>query len=608
MILSQKINGKITKEEAMQVHFDKSYDIIVVGLGTAGAIAALKASELSLKVLGIETLNRMGGMGTVGGITSYYFGSKGGYYEKIDEKMTEMRSIYLEGTTISAYAKEYVLETEAKNVDIKYESKIIGVYLEKNKVTGVKWLDNGKIRNTACKYIIDSTGDAYICEICGCETTYGRDSDKKMQPFTSVRSYISEENKLRNSNHDSGLINQFDPQELTNCIISAHADWLEEDYSQSGFLRLNSLIGIREGTRIIGEELPTLGDLLFGKINEKTLFYATADLDKHGLDYALDSEILNDWTVAANLGSLNVCVPVPLGSLIPKGYEGILAAGRCLSVSRDLSTCIRMERDMQKCGEAAAVIAFSAIKDGYIDYNKLKDLLTESGCYDQENDIGYHFGFPGNKEPVKINFLTNFDEIESVLKTTAPGVAIWSAYLLNEKIKPCLKEWQTSDNDNLRKHSAIALGLLRDEACLPVIREMITGRDSLMLTDCRKKNQIRLHIAMYIAGKLCDTKITDELIDIITNDNEFSKPMYSDTSLLSKHHDIKDFNYTIFQSFSHSAVALKKISESCDKALKKKITLALKTAFHKDYIKKITAKNENAAEYIMTKDLEDYIL
>ena len=61
----------------------KNYDVIVVGLGTAGALSMLRCAEKGLSVLGIEKINQMGGTGTAGGICSYYFGSKGGMYEKI---------------------------------------------------------------------------------------------------------------------------------------------------------------------------------------------------------------------------------------------------------------------------------------------------------------------------------------------------------------------------------------------------------------------------------------------------------------------------------------------------------------------------------------------
>ena len=62
----------------------REYDAVVVGGGTAGAIAALALSMEECRVLVVERLNCLGGMGTAGRIENYYFGCRGGLYEQID--------------------------------------------------------------------------------------------------------------------------------------------------------------------------------------------------------------------------------------------------------------------------------------------------------------------------------------------------------------------------------------------------------------------------------------------------------------------------------------------------------------------------------------------
>lgn len=69
------------------------YDLIVAGLGTAGVYAALTAAKQGLRVLGIEKLNCCGGTGTAGDVHGYYFGTPGGIYEELDEKVREMESV-----------------------------------------------------------------------------------------------------------------------------------------------------------------------------------------------------------------------------------------------------------------------------------------------------------------------------------------------------------------------------------------------------------------------------------------------------------------------------------------------------------------------------------
>ena len=249
------------------------------------------------------------------------------------------------------------------------------------------------------------------------------------------------------------------------------------------------------------------------------VFYAYADLDKHGADNAFESETLQDWWVAANLGAVNVSFPVDFGSLIPRGYEGIMAVGRCMSHDRDLSSCIRMMRDMQKSGEVAATAAALAVERDCglreLPYEILRTELVKTGCLDENNKTGYNFEvyFPA-KTTTHINWMEKEEDIRAGLDSERPGVAIWSCFLLGSTMAGPLKRWVKEGGENLRKHSAIALGLLKDTACLPVIREMIRERDPLVLKDCRKNNQIRGVIAVYIAGKLGDPEMTGTLIEL----------------------------------------------------------------------------------------------
>ena len=103
------------------------YDVAVVGLGTAGAIALIAAARLGLSAIGIERLNGMGGTGTVGNIKGYYFGSHGGLYEEINKKAESVRASNQVAPNIDA--KLYVLEREAvlAGAQIQYETVVCDV-------------------------------------------------------------------------------------------------------------------------------------------------------------------------------------------------------------------------------------------------------------------------------------------------------------------------------------------------------------------------------------------------------------------------------------------------------------------------------------------------
>jgi len=623
MKLSRRIKKDVVITSVDNVNFSDNYDVIVAGLGTAGAIAAIAAARYGLKVLGIDRLNCMGGMMTAGAVTGYYFGSKGGLYEEIDKKISQyVGNVYTGGSGTDS--RKYVLEQEAVRYGVKlsYETTITGVFLEGKTVKGIQCVNNEGMKTVGCKVLIDCTGDAEICAMMGCAAYQGRDLDGKTQPFTSVKVSIIG-NKISKTNFDSGWVDQTDGWDLTNAIITAHACHVKDKYDSSErLLYLAPLIGIREGRLIKGKEMVRLDEFFQGKITKEPLFYAHADIDKHGWDHAFESETLQDWFVASNLGAVNVSFPIPLGSLIPEGYEGVLVAGRCISVDHDVSTSVRMNRDMQKSGEAAAAAAWLSIKKNLplkdLPYEDLLSLLKETGCYDEKNDLGYQqtYRIDGKLVSEKIEWLQDSNLIKQGLSSEKPGIAIWSAKRLGESIKEKLIEWineaqQNTDKSErteaLKKHSAIALALIGGKEALPILRSMIKERDSFILKDCRKNNQMRGFIAIYLAGKLRDTEIIDELIDIICNPKEFEKPLYQDKNLSTIRYAVEGYNDIYFQFFSHSVMALTKIGDKYEE-YREKISKALKEAIKDDqYITRMINNKPEIYEYCMVANISNVV-
>jgi hypothetical protein len=616
MLISQKINGEIVAANAGEIDFPLSYDVVVVGLGTSGSVALIAAARRGLKVLGIERLNSMGGMGTSGSVNGYYFGSQGGLYETLDRETAKLcESVYAKSGAYNVEAKKYVLEQKAVRAGAKlaFEASITGVYLEGKQAVGLEWAGPGGIMRAASKIIIDCTGDAEVCAMAGCATNMGRELDNRTQPFTSVKVYAANR-RVNWINFDSGCTDQTDGEALSRTIVFSHSRHLEERYEdgKQRMLYLAPLLGIREGRLIEGEETIRLDDFFADRVTDQPLFYAYADIDKHGRDHAFEPEELADWFVGGNLGAINVTVPVPLGAMIPRGFGGLMAAGRCLAVDHGLSTCVRMNRDMQKCGEAAATAAWLAIENGVsvmdVPYEQLVGYLTETGCYDPANNKGYQVAYPGDrKPPQRIEWMTATGDIRAGLASDTPGIAIWSAYRLRDgKIRETLREWQGEDDEALRKHSAFALGLLGDEAALPVLRGMLAERDSFQLKDCRKNNQMRGYMAIYLLGRLRDERSIDELESMVCEPGELDKPVYSgvDTSDILKP---KKFNEIYFQFFSHAVMALLKIREERLEHRERVDGILKRAVGDGSYISRITGQRVGTYHYSIAENMKDIV-
>ena len=319
MFINEIRNGKQTVAEAEILDFDKEYDVIVVGLGSAGALSALFSAENGLSVLGIESLGCVGGTHTAGGITGHYFGCPGGRYLEKNSEVSVFKEKY---TCTAAEAWKLVIEKQMTDagVEIIFESSVCGVYTENDSVVGAKVFSKGGFINIGCRVMMDCTGDVVVAHMAGCSTEYGRGWDGQTQPYSMV-SMVFDGTRYKFTNIDFGRVDQRDDKELSDAYIFSRAFEMAEERRNLKFVSHMPLIGIREGRRIVAEEMIITEDLFAEKQTKTPVFYSYADLDKHGWDIAFDGEILGDWAIGANLGAYNVTVAVSFKSLIPKGLN-----------------------------------------------------------------------------------------------------------------------------------------------------------------------------------------------------------------------------------------------------------------------------------------------
>ncbi|MBR5869181.1 MAG: FAD-dependent oxidoreductase [Clostridia bacterium] len=568
MILSEIYNGVTRKRDAGKVVFEKEYDVVVSGVGTAGSVALILSAENGLSVLGIETFNCVGGTTTIGGVQGPYFDTPGGRYLKIDRAAEEFRDRYALG---NLEGRKYAFETLAREcgTEIQYESQIIGVYLEDTTVVGVRVLTPDGISNIACRVLMDCTGDAYVAVMAGCETEFGRGLDGLTQPYSMV-SYQRDDKMVYSTNVDFGRVDQRDDKAVSDALIFSRAYEMAEDRGDKHFLCHMPLIGVREGTRIIPEESVYLRDVFDGVFTEQPAFYAYADLDKHGWDIAFDGETLGDFAIGANLGAYNLVIPVPWKALIPRGYNGILVACRGLGVDRDIASAVRMLTDMKKIGEVAADMALLSIthhvplKD--VPYDVLRERLVKSGCLQKPYDADYRIDGWRNYDgsPLKVRdvaFLTDPEALREPLATLTPGEAIWSARRMGDMTKPVLLDCLASPDENTRKHAAFALALLGDRSGINLLRDMAKERDGVMLCDSRKHNQQRGAMAIYFLGRLRDRESVDTLAEIITDPGEVERSAYHQAFAMGTRYKIEGFLAEYFQFVSGATMALIRIGD-----------------------------------------------
>ena len=137
-----------------------------------------------------------------------------------------------------------------------------------------------------------------------------------------------------------------------------------------------SYIGIRESRHIQGDYRLTAEDLLNSKVPEDSILLAANSVDVHGRFGPTSNEyvpIKGDY------------YGIPYRSLLPRGVEQLLIAGRCVSADSTAAGAIRVMPPCMGMGQAAGTAAAMAVKENTtvrkVDAQDLRRVLKENGAY-----------------------------------------------------------------------------------------------------------------------------------------------------------------------------------------------------------------------------------
>ena len=124
--------------------------------------------------------------------------------------------------------------------------------------------------------------------------------------------------------------------------------WRIPGLEQCNLLRLGPALGIRQTRNIVGDYVLTPEDLQTGPEFEDVI--------------ALKFESRVDtvyYHAVAKTGT-----DIPYRALLPKGLEGMLVAGRCISLTSEAAGGVRAQGTVMQVGQAAGVAAAHAARQG----------------------------------------------------------------------------------------------------------------------------------------------------------------------------------------------------------------------------------------------------
>ncbi len=186
----------------MQSMYDTHYDLIVVGGGIAGSMAAVAAGRLGLKVLLIEEEGYLGGSLTAcgtGPMMTFHAGEKQVVRGLVDEMIQRLVQKGLSvGHIVDSTGYTYTvtpfdsegmkreLELMCLQADVQllYHTTVVETTVEKGLLCSLKCLCAGSLFRVQGTYYIDASGDADLIAMAGIPFEQGRETDGKDQPLT----------------------------------------------------------------------------------------------------------------------------------------------------------------------------------------------------------------------------------------------------------------------------------------------------------------------------------------------------------------------------------------------------------------------------------------
>ncbi|MBE6763535.1 MAG: FAD-dependent oxidoreductase [Ruminococcaceae bacterium] len=181
------------------VQHSKHYDIVVVGGGTAGAVAAIAAAESGKDVLIVERGYALGGSATLAQVTPL-MGTRIGKYRNSYigirlQNMLEERGYTAapwagcDKTLFSPVTLTVVLEEMCVNagVELLYGASYVNSVTENGRIQAVLVQTLEGLVRIDTSFVIDATGDAQVAFTCGCPFEAGDPENNNENQNMSLR-------------------------------------------------------------------------------------------------------------------------------------------------------------------------------------------------------------------------------------------------------------------------------------------------------------------------------------------------------------------------------------------------------------------------------------
>ncbi len=378
------------------------YDVVVVGGGTSGCPAGISAARAGAKTLVVEYQRGLGGVGTVGLISRYWFGNPVGFASEVP---------VIAGGTGNWWSANQRMEWWRKTLrtagaDVWTGTLGCGAFVEGGDVRGIIVATPQGRGVVLAKTVIDSTGNADIAAAAGAKCVTTDASDIAWQR-TGVAARNVDPQYTNKEETEITIADENDMVDITNLLVSVK---MNPDRTFQKAFDLAPLIGTRERRRIVGDYSLTVLDQVNERIFSDSIVWSKSNCDSHS--YTIDPFFELPLLPAENL----FYSYTPYRCLLPVGLEGILVTGLGVSCHRDALPVIRMQRDLMNQGYAAGLAAVQAINTGVkprnIDIKILQQRLVSMGALPK--DVTFQDSYPLAKAQLEAAIISAPDNYRGV--------------------------------------------------------------------------------------------------------------------------------------------------------------------------------------------------
>lgn len=352
-------------------------DLLVVGGGAAGTIAAIQAGRAGAKTMVVERNSKLGGTTTTGGVSfPGLFDAWGkqiiaGIGWEMVKESVELdggrlpdfskvpKSHWMNQVRVNQFLYPILAEEKCEKAGVQ-----IAYYEFPQSVTKtadgwrVECVGFGTRRRVMCKQIIDCTGGAEVVGLLG----FARLREKETQPGSMLFKLDKANNPGRPNGPGAGLLDALyvhgadssNSRTVTAANLKGRRGILAKVRKQNRrLMHMQPEASFRESYRIVGETMITVDDYTSGRRFDDAVCNAFYPVDLH-TKTGVRPKPLKPGTVPT----------VPLSALVPKGSSNIIVAGRSVSSDRLANSGLRVQASCMAMGQAAGAAGALAAKNG----------------------------------------------------------------------------------------------------------------------------------------------------------------------------------------------------------------------------------------------------